>query len=219
MISGATGRIGKRLLSILIADGYYDKVIAVVRRPTGIIESKYEEIIVPNFDEIEKYKKNLVANHHYCCLGARVNLRSSKGLFRKIVLGYTMKLATLAMQSPRFESFSTITALETNPESPLTYNSAKGELEQELKALNMKKLFIFQPSILHGDGSKKVWANYLIQYLNAFLSFFIIGNIPDLLNRLSYTQLALAMFRYSTSENITGTQILRPLEISKILKH
>jgi N-acetyl-gamma-glutamylphosphate reductase len=53
LIIGATGATGKDLVKVLLDDPTYTEVVAFVRRSSGLLHSKYSEVIT-DFDKLEE---------------------------------------------------------------------------------------------------------------------------------------------------------------------
>lgn len=173
VVSGATGLVGRELMKVLLANDYYSKIVVIGRRKLDIKDNRIEEIIV-DFDDLGSVKDQLNAEDHYCCLGTTMKKAGSKERFKKIDLDYPLELAKIAAAGDKCNTFIIVTAVGADAESPLFYNQVKGELEDELKALNLSSLHIFQPSLLIGAREEfRIWEE-LAKFLTMILSFFII---------------------------------------------
>jgi len=149
LIIGATGLVGRELLNTVLEKDYYKKVLLVGRSSPGIKDNRLEELIV-NFDELDKYIEQISANDYYCCIGTTMDQAKSKELFYRVDFTYPLELAKMAMNDPNFDQFHLVSSYGANSQSGLFYNSVKGQTEDAIKELNLKKLHIFQPSLLLG---------------------------------------------------------------------
>ena len=153
LIAGATGLVGRELVRLLLSDPYYDRVKVVTRRPIDIKDDRLEELIVPDFDELDRHAEALSATHYYVTLGTTMRKAGSKENFRYIDINYPMMLAEMAQRDPSFEKFLVVTAYQASLDSKFFYNRVKAELEAKLKELHLPSLYIFQPSLLIGARS------------------------------------------------------------------
>ena len=86
LIIGATGLVGNRpLLHRLLDCDVYDKVTALVRRPTGISDSKLHEKVI-DFDEMGLVVDEFAVDDVFCCLGTTIKKAGSQEAFRKVDL-------------------------------------------------------------------------------------------------------------------------------------
>jgi uncharacterized protein YbjT (DUF2867 family) len=147
LLVGATGLVGKQLLTKLLHVPYYDKVIVLTRRSLGMVHTKLHEHI---FD-FENPDTSLVkADDIFCCLGTTIKKAGSKEAFKKVDLIYPLRIAKLALKNGA-EKFLIVTAMGSDAESGIFYNQVKGEVEKDLSLLNFPILHIFRPSLLLGN--------------------------------------------------------------------
>jgi uncharacterized protein YbjT (DUF2867 family) len=213
VVTGATGLVGRELMKELLSRDYYSKIIIVGRRSIEIKDNRIEEIII-DFDQISSIADKLNAEDHYCCLGTTMKKAGSKEQFKKIDLEYPLELAKLAKQGSRFRTFIVVTAVGADAGSPVFYNRIKGELEDELKALGLKSLHIFQPSLLLGGREEFRFFEEMAKFLTAVLSFFIIR-----LNKSwSISGSSVAKGMVNTIHKEEGLFIHKPREIRKLAK-
>ena len=142
IIIGATGLVGKALVRLLLDKDYYSKITVVARRELAIKDNRLNVVIIKDFDKLEEFSSELVGNDYYCALGTTRKKAGSKEAFLKVDVDYPMEFAKMAMRQPDFNQFLVVTSLGANADSPLFYNMAKGQLEDELIKLEMKSLKI-----------------------------------------------------------------------------
>ncbi|RLA63839.1 MAG: oxidoreductase [Epsilonproteobacteria bacterium] len=170
IVFGATGLVGSELLKQILDDPDYGRVIIFVRRTTGITHEKLEEKII-NFDELEKYFEFFIVNDVFWCLGSTIKKAGSKEEFRKIDLEYPLMVAKDG--KAYIENFVLISALGADAKSSFFYNRIKGELENKLEALNLKRLIIVRPSLILGDRSESRRSEKIGQMIMPYLNPFI----------------------------------------------
>lgn len=147
LLVGATGLIGKQLLTKLLHVPYYDKVVVLSRRSLGMVHTKLEEVI---FDFNNPNPSLVKADDIFCCLGTTIRKAGSKEAFKKVDLLYPLSIAKLGLKNGA-EKFLIVTAMGSDAESGIFYNQVKGEVEKGLSLLNYPILHIFRPSLLLGN--------------------------------------------------------------------
>ncbi|QHJ12029.1 hypothetical protein FX988_02271 [Paraglaciecola mesophila] len=158
LVLGATGLVGKALVTQLLADPRYTKVTCLVRRPLKHkdypdLEGKLEPIVI-DFDALQDYQGYFNADHIYVCLGTTIKQAKSKAAFRKVDFEYVHIAAQLA-RAQKVQSFVWISSVGANAQSKSFYLRVKGELENAI--LNMSGLqhpSAVRPSLLLGERSE-----------------------------------------------------------------
>lgn len=153
LLVGTTGLIGRQLLDLLLADDFYDKVVALTRKPLVIDHRKYDNRVV-DFDRLTEYYADIVAQDVFCCLGTTMRVAGSKDAFKKVDYMYPLEVAKLAKASDA-EQYLLISALGANEKSSIFYNKVKGETEKAIEKLNYSSFQIFRPSLLLGNRSEQ----------------------------------------------------------------
>lgn len=148
IIVGASGLIGSHLLSELIKAKDISEIIAIVRKPLGIIEPKLKELII-NFDDLEAYASEINGDIIFCCIGTTKKKTPDAKIYRKIDLEYPVMLAKIGLDNG-MKQFHIVSSIGANSKSKNSYLKLKGELEDILKSLKIGSLHIYQPSILEG---------------------------------------------------------------------
>lgn len=216
LIAGATGLVGKALLDQLLADAYYEKVIVLSRRELPQANPRVKLVVV-NFDELYEQGAEISAADYYCCLGTTMKKAGSKEAFYKVDYTYQLELARLAQKDPAFEQFHIVSAVGANSNSVIYYNNVKGQLEEALKALGLKSLHIYQPSLLLGSRNEFRFFEELAKFFSKVLSFFMVGSRGRKLFAIEADTVAKAMY-FSAKGNKTGTHVYSPRRMEKIAK-
>ena len=148
LILGASGLVGSEVLSLSLESDLYNKIVIVVRSPLTIKHNKLVEKII-DFD-MPKWEEIFPVDHVYCCLGTTIKKAGAKTNFIKVDHDYPLAFAAAAK---KWESsiFSVITATGVSPKSRIFYNNVKGQLEKNLKSLELFSTLIFRPSLLLGE--------------------------------------------------------------------
>jgi uncharacterized protein YbjT (DUF2867 family) len=149
LLVGATGLVGSFVLDQLLQDPSYDSVVVLSRKPLNNNNPKLKEVIV-NFDEPDKYSKDIKADVVFCCLGTTIKAAGSQEAFRKVDYEYPLQVAEIAKQNGT-STFLIITALGSSKSSIIFYNRVKGEVEEAIGKLNFDAFHILQPSLIIGE--------------------------------------------------------------------
>ena len=213
LVTGATGLVGKQLMDQLLAIDYYTKIKVFTRRPLNYKDNRIEEFVI-DFDKLENHKDDMDAHDHFCCLGTTLRKAGSKEAFVKIDHDYPLQLAEIAMGSPSFVQFIVVTAVGANSSSPLFYNQVKGQIEDSLMELGMKRLHIFQPSLLLGPREDFRFMENVAKFFSAVLTFFVIGTKRRLW-AIKGSDVAKAMLTVAKRSG-DGVYVYKPSKIRKI---
>ncbi|QQR98022.1 MAG: oxidoreductase [Sphingobacteriales bacterium] len=203
LLVGATGLVGSEVLNILLNDNSFTNVTVLCRKPLSQKYQKLKEIIV-DFDNLGKYKNDIVADVVFCCLGTTIKKAGSQAAFKKVDFEYPLEVAKIAKANGAV-SYNVITALGSDAHSSIFYNRVKGELQNELMKLNFNSLHIIQPSLLIGERNETRIGEGIAQKLSPIMNSLLIGKLKKY-KAIEGTQVAKAMVHYS-KENSVGTFI------------
>lgn len=198
-IAGASGLVGSHLLSLLLQNSEYEKVIALVRNPLPLTHPKLEQRVV-NFNDPETLKTG--ADDIFSCLGTTIAKAGSQAKFREIDHDYPLNLAK-AGKTEGATGFYIVSAAGADSRSSIFYSRVKGELDDTLSGMGFTKLGIFRPSMLLGDRQEFRLGEKIGKALMQCLSFMI----PAKWKAVQAATVANAMLRFALSRD-TGTQII-----------
>jgi len=173
LLTGATGFVGNRLLSMLKENGHHCR--AAVRRPSSSVDVHAESIIVGEIDAHTNWSQAVKGMDVIVHLAARVHVMNDQAdnplvEFRKINLDGTRSLAEAAAKAgvKRFIYISTIkvngeathgkafTSQDTpSPSDP--YAIAKWEAEKALQQISKDtglEVVVIRPTLVYGPGVK-----------------------------------------------------------------
>ncbi len=137
---------------MLLASPEYGRVVALVRRPTGLQHAKLHEQIV-DFSALPADTPDLQADDVFCCLGTTIRVAGSQAAFRAVDHDYPLALGQLAKKVGA-QRFLLISALGADAASKVFYNRTKGETERDLANLRLPALWCMRPSLLDGDRAE-----------------------------------------------------------------
>ncbi|MBZ0207503.1 MAG: NAD(P)H-binding protein [Flavobacteriales bacterium] len=151
LLAGATGLVGSACLPLLLADERVGKVIALVRRPLTITHPKLEQWVG---DDLQEELKPAKVDAVICCLGTTIKNAGSQAAFLAVDKALPLGIARWA-KAQGVPTYVIISAVGADPGSRVFYSRVKGEVEQELEAMQFSNLSIFQPSVLSGPRQEK----------------------------------------------------------------
>jgi len=148
IVIGATGLIGRALVSRLIDVENIGKIITLTRSSVSYSSAKVENHIV-DFEHLELHSELFNADFLFSCLGTTLKQAGNIEAQRKVDLDYQFKAAQIAANN-NVDHYLLVSSYGANDKSNRAYFKMKGELEQTIKSLPFKSISIFQPSILVG---------------------------------------------------------------------
>ncbi|MCZ2439543.1 MAG: NAD(P)H-binding protein [Burkholderiales bacterium] len=145
-VAGATGLVGRALVTRLCADPSVAQVHALARRPLAWAHPKLTMHVVdfaalpalPALDEV------------YLALGTTIKDAGSQARFRAVDFDANLAVARAA-QAAGARRAGLVSAMGADARSPVFYSRVKGELEDALAALPFEARVIARPSMLRGD--------------------------------------------------------------------
>lgn len=150
LLLGATGLVGRQVLSAALADQAIGGIVAPTRRPLPP-HPKLENPTI-DFDALDQAAPWWKADALICTLGTTRKLAGSKEAFRHVDHDLVLAAARLARQAGT-PVFALNSGLGANPRSSSFYLKVKGETERDLAALGFSALIIVRPSLLDGRFS------------------------------------------------------------------
>jgi len=153
LIIGATGLVGRQLLHFLLDDTHFEKVKTFSRRSLNISHPKHMEFIV-DFENIDKWKKDLKGDVLFSALGTTLKQAGGKAEQYKVDYTYQFEVAKASAENG-VSQFVLVSSLGANPRSKIFYSRMKGELDEAVRALPFNTIFIVRPSALKGERDEK----------------------------------------------------------------
>lgn len=176
IVAGTTGLIGSQLIELLLQDIYYDRVIALSRKPFQISNFEFSvggfQNLVVDFDKLHQFSDQLKGDDVFCCLGTTIKVAGSREVFYKVDHDYPVSLGSLT-RSHGASQFIIVTASGANKNSLIFYNRVKGEVQEDLLKLGFESMHILQPSLLVGPRIEKRSGEKIIQSVMQGLGFLI----------------------------------------------
>jgi uncharacterized protein YbjT (DUF2867 family) len=145
-LAGATGLVGREILSGLLTDPSVAAIHVFGRRAPDAESPKVTAHVVdfrslpdlPRVDEV------------FLALGTTIKLAGSREAFRAVDFDANLAVARAALAAGAKRA-GLVSAMGASAGSGIFYNRVKGELEDALSALSFEGLVIARPSVLAGN--------------------------------------------------------------------
>ncbi|WP_249435808.1 oxidoreductase [Paenibacillus sp. Marseille-Q4541] len=155
VVIGATGMVGKQLVTQLLEQHTYAEVIILVRKPTEMTHPKLKQQVVVNWDELQEYEAVFQqADVLFCCIGTTIKKAGSQEAFRKVDLEYPVAAAKIAYRHG-VRQFIGISSMGANSQSRIFYSRTKGQFEEEIAKIGIPGVHFVRPSLLLGERKER----------------------------------------------------------------
>ena len=205
LLAGATGLIGRALLTRLLAAAEYQRVIVLVRRAASDIAA-HAKLAVRTVDFANLPAPFPAVDDVYIALGTTIKTAGSQEAFRQVDFDYVVGVAGAA-RAAGATRLAVVSALGANAHSHVFYNRVKGEMQQAIAGLDYQTLVIAQPSLLVGDRGALGQPVRNAEVLVARLLRPVMGFVPKGVRPIAAGDVAAAMLK-ATLAGQPGTRIL-----------
>ena len=149
LLAGATGLVGRALLSALLANKRYDSVHILLRRtPPDIKANAKLNIYQVDFARLPAAFPSV--DDVFIALGTTIKVAGSEAAFRQVDFDFVVNIARAA-RAAGSTRLAVVSALGADPTSRIFYNRVKGEMEIAIMQVGYDSVVIAQPSLLLGD--------------------------------------------------------------------
>jgi uncharacterized protein YbjT (DUF2867 family) len=165
IIFGATGMIGQGALIECLDDESIEKVLAVVRRPTGRVDSKLVELVLHDFLDYSAVEEQL-KGFDAClfCLGISA-LGMSEEDYRRITYDFAVAAGEVLLRLNPGMRMCFVSGAGTNLNGRQMWARVKAEAEQALLAMPWRSAHMFRPAgIMPRKGVVSGVRSYRILY-------------------------------------------------------
>ena len=152
ILIGATGATGSELLSQILNDDYFGKVVVLSRRQMDIIHPKLQIHII-DFDHTSIWTHLVNGDVLFSALGTTLKVAKTKANQFKIDYTYQYQLAKAASDNG-VATYVLVSSYGADENSFLFYPRTKGQLDAAVQKLLFKHIHIFRPGILHRQLTK-----------------------------------------------------------------
>ena len=146
LLAGATGLVGRAILTLLLADTRYSAVHVVGRRAPDV---KHQKLVVHTSESLTDWACPGV-DDVFIALGTTIKAAGSKDAF-KAVDADAVKAIAKAAKAAGANRLAVVSAMGANPQSGVFYNQVKGGMEAAVNQLGFETVVIARPSLLAGD--------------------------------------------------------------------
>jgi uncharacterized protein YbjT (DUF2867 family) len=149
LVLGATGLVGRALVSFLLRERSVLSVTAVARREMDQRSDPKLHRLIVDFEKLVLYKDKFRVDQVFCALGTTIRIAGTQEKFRRVDHDYAVKAAELA-HAQGARHFLLVSALGANASSRIFYNRVKGETEGDISRVGFPSTTIARPSLLVG---------------------------------------------------------------------
>ncbi|RLD82577.1 MAG: hypothetical protein DRJ10_04900 [Bacteroidetes bacterium] len=174
-VFGATGLVGSELVSQLINNEAYHKIVIFNRRTQNYESPKIKEIILEDQDFINT-ELELTADDLFCCVGTTKKKAGARINYERVDVGIPVWLAKTAKKNG-IEKLLIISSVGANRKSRTFYLHTKGYMEQAVLKYKSQGVYFFRPSLLLGNRNEPRYAEMLGQKLMQLSGFLMIGKL------------------------------------------
>jgi len=147
LLVGATGLIGRSLLSLLLEGNAYARVTVLARSPRASTSSRLDWHAI-DFDHLPSLFP--AVDDVYVALGTTIAAAGSQAAFRHVDHDIVVSVARAA-RAAGAGRLGVVSALGADSRSRVFYNRVKGEMEEAVSGVGYRAVVIAQPSLLMGD--------------------------------------------------------------------
>lgn len=171
IVIGATGLVGKHIVEVLLERPDVSRVQVFARRPMPLSNPKLKVSVV-DFDRIHDWALEVQGDVLFSALGTTLKTVGSKEAQYKIDHDYQLFVAEAAVRNG-VSSYVLISSVNADAGSSFFYLRMKGELEEKIRKLGFKSVFVLRPGPLKGHREK--------ERLNEVLSVGLLDKLPSFL--------------------------------------
>ena len=164
IVIGATGAVGKDLITRLLADPRYTEVAAFVRREPGVTDPKLTTHVI-DFAQPGTWRALVTGDVLFSALGTSLKQAGSKEAQRRIDYDYQLTFARAAQENgvPHLVLLSSVGA---NSRSSIFYLRLKGELDDAVQTLGFGTVHILRPPSLIRAQAKRLGKTAAVKVLH-----------------------------------------------------
>lgn len=187
VIIGATGATGRDLVTQLLGDEQFEEIHIFVRRSVDIKHEKLHVHVV-DFDKIEEWKSQLQGDVLFSALGTTLKQAGSQKRQWKVDYTYQYEVAKAARENG-VRMMALVSSAWATAKSKVFYTRMKGQLEEDVKKLGFKSLYIMRPPSLIRKNTDRFGESVSVKILLALNKIGLLRSIRP----MPTSQVALAM--------------------------
>jgi len=150
LLAGATGLVGRAILTRLLGPDRTHRVVVVARKPLPTTLARDPRLTVLVGDMATLAGAANAIGDVYIALGTTIKVAGSEAAFRAVDFDLVVAIARAA-RAAGATRLGVVSALGADRRSRVFYNRVKGEMEDAVAALGYASVVIARPSLLLGD--------------------------------------------------------------------
>jgi uncharacterized protein YbjT (DUF2867 family) len=215
VVIGASGLIGSNLLNLLLADNDFKDVRILVRKNIELVHPKLVQQLVNFQDNKDLENKAGKGDCLFCTVGTtQQKVKGDKAAYRRVDFDIPVNAAKHAATNG-FQKYLLVSSVGANAQAKNFYLKLKGEVEEEVSALPIEAIHIFQPSMLLGNREEFRAGELVGKAFMEALSFAFLGSLKKY-KAIQALDVAKAMVAASKT-NTTGVKRYQYSEMHHLL--
>lgn len=164
LLFGATGMVGQGVLRECLLDPNVERVVTVVRRPTGQKDAKLTELVQPDLAALGSLEPQLKGfDACFFCVGVSA-LGMSEEEYARMTYDLTIGVAKTLLHTSPDLTFVYVSGAGTDSteKGRMMWARVKGRTENTLLSMPFRAAYMFRPGLiipLHGIRSSTRWYN------------------------------------------------------------
>jgi uncharacterized protein YbjT (DUF2867 family) len=150
---GASGLIGRSLLSNLLKIDEIKEITLISRKRIALDSSRVNQIVYKNLSNKTINGLTIQADCFICTLGTTIKKAKTKEAFRKVDLDLVVSFSKMAKRS-KASSIHIVSSKGANSSSIFFYNKTKGEMEENTINAEIPSTYLYRPSLLIGHRNE-----------------------------------------------------------------
>ncbi|NJO90481.1 MAG: NAD(P)H-binding protein [Chloroflexia bacterium] len=177
-IFGATGLVGNYLTEQLLEDDRYATVIVFVRSDITLEHPKLKKV-VGDYEQLDNYYEQLIAEEYYCCLGTTMKKAKTKEAFEYVDYQLPLKIGNLAKKN-NVAKYCVVSSIGASSKNSNFYLSTKGRMEEAISSVGIEYLHFFRPSLLLGERNEKRFGESMAKLFSKLFGAIMIGGLKNI---------------------------------------
>lgn len=150
--AGATGLVGRHVLSLLLSDPRVTAVVAPTRRALPLPHPRLSNPRV-DFEHLPEDAQWWRVDAVICTLGSTIRQAGSREAFHRIDHDYPLAVGRIAHRHGA-RTYALNSAMGADPRSRIFYSRVKGELEAGLRTVGFDSLTFVRPGLIGGERTE-----------------------------------------------------------------
>jgi uncharacterized protein YbjT (DUF2867 family) len=213
-VLGASGLIGKEIVSELIENQNYSEIRIITRRPLKWNHPKIKEFCI-DFEKLNEYSHSFErCSDVFCAVGTTTKkVHGDKIQYRKVDYDIPVDVAQMGFDMG-IDYFAVVSSIGADEKSSNFYLQLKGEMEKEVSQFAIPQIAIFRPSMLMGKRSEFRFGEKIALFLFSLISFLF----PTKYKPIQAKTVAKGMV-LAAGKAMNGVQVLQYNEIQDLVSH